>query len=110
MKTIQKKVILLLVLLFSLTNLKAEVIEVNLADFAVFTSEANNINILLDDSLKNENIIFIVNNSEPYYLEAFRKAVTLKGLELVYTDKFYYVRKKDIYLEEDKYRSIKLNF
>ena len=26
------------------------------------------------------------------------------------TDKFYYVRKKDIYLEEDKYRSIKLNF
>ena len=31
-------------------------------------------------------------------------------MELVQTDSFYFARKKDIYLEEDKYRSIKLNF
>ena len=110
MKMKLKQIILLLVALLSLTNLKAETIEVNLADFATYASEANNINILIDDELKNENIIFIINSAESYFLEAFRKAVSLKGLELVQTEQFYYVRKKDIYLEEDKYRSIKLNF
>jgi hypothetical protein len=82
----------------------------NLVTFATFTSESNNINILIDDELKEQNIVFIINDKESYYLEAFRKAINLKGLELIYTDKFYYVRKKDIYLEEPKYRSIKLNF
>ena len=43
-------------------------------------------------------------------LEAFRKAVTLKGLELVQTNHFYFVKNKDTFIEEDKYRSIKLNF
>lgn len=82
----------------------------NLATFATYASEANNINILIDDNLKDENIIFIINGKDSYMLEAFRKAVALKGLELVQTDSFFFVRKKDLYLEEDKYRSIKLNF
>jgi len=65
---------------------------------------------LLDDELRNENIVFIINDENSFLLEAFEKAVSLKGLELVKTDKFYYVRKKDIYIEDIKYRPIKLNF
>ncbi len=108
MKKIKMK-ILVLFLVF-LSNLYSETLEINLATFATYTSEANNINILIDDDLKNQNIIFIINDKDSYMLEAFRKAVNLKGLELVKTEEFYYVRKKDLYLEEDKYRSIKLNF
>lgn len=107
-----KKMILtfLMVLLISLNNLKAEQIEMNLIDFAIYTSEANNINILIDDDLREQNIVFIINDKEPYLLEAFKKAVNLKGLELIYTEKFYYVTKKEVYFEDDRYRSIKLNF
>ncbi len=107
---IKKMVIHLCLLLAFLTNLKAEQLEMNLIDFATFTSEANNVNILIDDDLREQNIVFIVNNQEHYYLDVFRKAVNLKGLELVQTDKFYYVKKRDIYLEQVKYRPIKLNF
>ena len=107
---IKKMVIHLCLLLAFLINLKAEQLEMNLIDFATFTSEANNVNILIDDDLREQNIVFIVNNQEHYYLDVFRKAVNLKGLELVHTDKFYYVKKRDIYLEQVKYRPIKLNF
>jgi general secretion pathway protein D len=82
----------------------------NLATFATYASEENNINILIDEDLKNENIIFIINDKDSYLLEAFRKAVNLKGLDLIKNEKFYFVTKKDIYVEELKYRSIKLNF
>jgi len=104
------RILILLTFFLFLNSLKAETLEMNLATFATYASETNNINILIDDDLKNENIIFIINGSDSFILEAFKKSVNLKGLELVETDKFYYVRKKDIYLEEDKYRSIKLNF
>lgn len=110
MSKIKIYLVMALVLLGLANNLKAETLEMNLATFATYASEANNINILIDDNLKNENIIFIINGPDSYFLESFKKAVALKGLELVQTDAFYFVRKKDIYLEEDKYRSIKLNF
>lgn len=110
MKQTQNKIIIVLLFLISLINLKAENLEVNLIEFATFTSSANNVNILLDDELRNENIVFIINDENSFLLEAFEKAVSLKGLELVKTDKFYYVRKKDIYIEDIKYRPIKLNF
>lgn len=93
-----------------LNSLKAENLEMNLADFATFASQTNKINILLDDSLKDENIIFIISDENSFLLEAFEKAVNLKGLELIENDKFYYVRKRDIYVEQVKYRPIKLNF
>jgi general secretion pathway protein D len=108
MKKLKMK-ILVLFLVF-LNNLYSETLEMNLATFATYTSEVNNINILIDDDLKNENIIFIINDKESYMLEAFRRAVNLKGLELVQTEKFYFVTKKDLYVEDLKYRSIKLNF
>lgn len=100
-----------LLMFFLLVNsLKAETLEMNLATFATYASETNNINILIDEDLKNQNIIFIVNDSNSYLLEAFRKAVNLKGLELVKNEKFYFVTKKELYVEDLKYRSIKLNF
>jgi general secretion pathway protein D len=101
---------LLVLFLVLLTNINAEVLEMNLATFATYASETNSINILIDEDLKNQNIIFIINDKDSFMLEAFRKAVNLKGLELIKNDKFYFVTKKDIYVEELKYRSIKLNF
>lgn len=99
-----------LIFLLLISSLKAENLEMNLAEFATFASQVNKINILIDDSLKDENIIFIISDENSFLLEAFEKAVNLKGLELSKTDKFYYVRKKDVYLEQIKYRPIKLNF
>lgn len=107
---ITKLKLVLLIFLLTLNNLKAETLEINLATFATYASEANNVNILIDDSLKNENFIFIINDTDSYFLEAFRRAVNLKGLELIQTEKFYFVTKKDLYVEDLKYRSIKLNF
>lgn len=105
-----KKLRILIIILTCLTNLKAENLQLNLVDFAIQTSEINKINILIDDSLKNNNFVFIINDEQDYMLEAFRKAVTLKGLELIQTQHFYFVKNKETFIEEDKYRSIKLNF
>lgn len=110
MNKIKIYLVMVLVLLGLANNLKAETIEMNLATFATYASEANNVNILIDDSLKNENFIFIINDTDSYFLEAFRRAVNLKGLELIQTEKFYFVTKRDLYIEDLKYRSIKLNF
>ena len=56
-----KKILIICCLwLILLNSLKAENLEMNLADFATFASQTNKINILIDDSLKNENIIFVV--------------------------------------------------
>jgi general secretion pathway protein D len=110
MKLMKKIQLFLILFLLSGSNLFSETLEMNLATFATYVSETNSVNVLIDDDLKNQNIIFIINDSESYLLEAFRKAVNLKGLELIKNDKFYFVTKKDIYIEEPKYRSIKLNF
>lgn len=106
----KKRIITFFLLCLLLSSLKAENLEMNLADFATFASQTNKVNILLDDSLKDENIIFIISDENSFLLEAFEKAVNLKGLELVKSEKFYYVRKRDIYIEQVKYRPIKLNF
>lgn len=90
--------------------LHAEQLELNLVDFAIYASESNNINILVDSELYSENIVFVVNDKQDYLLEAFEKALNLKGLILVNNNKFYYVKKKETYQEDIKYRAIKLNF
>lgn len=105
-----KKIITITLLLVSLISAKAETLELNLVSFAQYASQANGVNILIDEELKQENIVFIINDKKDYLLTAFRKAVQLRGLVLEYTKEFYYVRKKDVYKEHQKYRSIKLNF
>ena len=70
----------MILILICLINLKAENLQLNLIDFAIQASEINKINILVDDSLKDNNFVFIINGEQDYMLEAFRKAVTLKGL------------------------------
>ncbi|MFW2605632.1 type II secretion system protein GspD [Aliarcobacter butzleri] len=105
-----KKIKMIVIFFLLVTNLKAETLEMNLVTFATLTSEANNINILIDEELKKENFVFIVNDKDSYLLSAFREAVSLRGLELVMTEEFYYVRNREAYLEESKYRAIKLNF
>ncbi|MEV9615216.1 type II secretion system protein GspD [Aliarcobacter butzleri] len=105
-----KKIKMIVIFFLLVTNLKAETLEMNLVTFATLTSEANNINILIDEELKKENFVFIVNDKDSYLLSAFREAVSLRGLELVMTEEFYYVRNRESYLEESKYRAIKLNF
>lgn len=95
MNKIKTHLTMVFLFLALISNLKADVLEMNLATFATYASEANNVNILIDDSLKNENFIFIVNDTDSYFLEAFRRAVNLKGLELIQTEKFYFVTKKE---------------
>lgn len=96
-------------MLFQTIILKAEQLEINLVEFAIFVSETNKKNILVDENLKNENIVFIINDDEDFLLEAFEKAVNLKGLELIKNEKFYYVKRIED-LEIEKYRTLKLNF
>ena len=100
-----------ILILLSITG-KAEQLEVNLIDFAIFASEANKKNILVDENLRNENVVFIINDSEDFLLEAFEKAVNLKGLELIEHKNFYYVQKsiESNFTEIEKYRTIKLDF
>lgn len=109
MKNIILRIVILILL--SITG-KAEQLEVNLIDFAIFASEANKKNILVDENLRNENVVFIINDSEDFLLEAFEKAVNLKGLELIEHKNFYYVQKsiESNFTEIEKYRTIKLDF
>lgn len=97
-------------ILILIKSIQAEQLEINLVDFAVYVSEQNNKNILISDELYNENIVFLVNDENDYLIEAFEKALNLKGLLLVKNEKFYYVKKKETYQEDIKYRPIKLNF
>ena len=97
-------------ILYLINPLLSEELELNLVELAVFVSEANNKNILVDESLRGENIVFIVNDKQDFFLEAFEKALNLKGLELIKNEKFYFVKKPDDFLEIEKYRTIKLNF
>jgi len=80
------------------SNIKAENLEINMAEFATFVSQINNIEIIVDDSLKDENIIVISNDSS-FTLESFKNAVKMKDYELIKTNNFYLVRKK---VEEKK--------
>jgi general secretion pathway protein D len=101
---------LILAGIFLINPLLSEELELNLVELAVFVSEANNKNILVDESLRGENIVFIVNDNQDFFLEAFEKALNLKGLELIKNEKFYFLKKPDDFLEIEKYRTIKLNF
>jgi len=104
-----KKIKSLLILTCLVINLKAEILTFNLVNFASYVANSNNITILIDEKLKEETFTFIVNENDSS-LKAFRVALGLKGLILVKTEEFYYVDKKEVYKEEPKYRSIKLNF
>jgi len=104
-----KKIKSLLILICLVINLKAEILTFNLVNFASYVANSNNITILIDEKLKEETFTFIVNENDSS-LKAFRVALGLKGLILVKTEEFYYVDKKEVYKEEPKYRSIKLNF
>lgn len=94
-----KKILTLCCLwLILFSNIKAENLEINMAEFATFVSQINNIEIIVDDSLKDENIIVISNDSS-FTLESFKNAVKMKDYELIKTNNFYLVRKK---VEEKK--------
>lgn len=94
-----KKILTLCCLwLILFSNIKAENLEINMAEFATFVSQINNIEIIVDDSLKDENII-VISNDTSFTLESFKNAVKMKDYELIKTNNFYLVRKK---VEEKK--------
>ncbi|MBU3014756.1 hypothetical protein KO488_08305 [Poseidonibacter lekithochrous] len=107
MKKIVMKIAVLLVLI---TNLYSETLELDLVTFAAYTSETNNINILIAEELRDENIVFHINDNKSYLFEGFRSALQLKGLVIEKTKGLYVVSKKIVYVESPRYRSIKLNF
>ena len=85
-------------------------IELNLTDFSIYASEENNVNILIDESLSDKNFVFTISDKNDYYLPAFEKALSIHNLELIKTNKIYYVREIGTYIEKAKYRALKLNF
>lgn len=98
MKMINKIMFFLFLMLGFQNSINAENLEINMAEFATFVSQINNVEIIVDDALKDENII-LISNDNSFTLEAFTNTVKMKNYELVKTDKFYLVRKK---IEEKK--------
>lgn len=103
-----KKIIIVCLIL--LNNLCAEVLELDLVTFSNLASETNQIDILIDEKLKEEKFVFTTSSNKDYLLTAFRKALNTKGLQLVQNEKFFYIEKKEIYVETPQHRSIKINF
>lgn len=94
-----KKILTICCLWLILFNsIKAENLEMNLAEFATFVSQVNNVEIIVDYSLKDENII-VISNDTSFTLESFKNAVQMKNYEFIKTNNFYLVRKK---IEEKK--------
>ncbi|QKF67038.1 type II secretion/transformation system, D protein [Arcobacter venerupis] len=98
MKMINKIMFFLFLMLGFQNSINAENLEINMAEFATFVSQINDVEIIVDDALKDENII-LIGNDNSFTLEAFTNTVKMKNYELVKTDKFYLVRKK---VEEKK--------
>lgn len=105
-----KKIRLMILLCLIVNSLKAELITLNLVQFANMVSNQNNITVLIDESLKENVFAFAVNSNKDYSLTAFRKALSLNDLQLAKTESFYYVEPKSVYAEIPKYRAINLNF
>ncbi len=103
-----KKIIL--IFLTIITFGFSDSIELNLTDFSIYASEENNVNILIDESLSEKNFVFTISDKNDYYLPAFEKALSIHNLELIKTNKIYYVREIGTYIEKAKYRALKLNF
>ena len=103
-----KKIIL--IFLTIITFGFSDSIELNLTDFSIYASEENNVNILIDESLSDKNFVFTISDKNDYYLPAFEKALSIHNLELIKTNKIYYVREIGTYIEKAKYRALKLNF
>ena len=53
----------ILILILISMQIKAEQLEVNLVEFAIFASEANKKNILVDENLRNENVDITINDT-----------------------------------------------
>ena len=106
----KKKIKLMILMFLVVSNLKAELLTINLVQFANMVSNQNNISILIDESLKDKVFAFAINTDKDYSLTAFREALNLNDLQLGKTESFYYVEPKTVYTEIPKYRAIKLNF
>jgi general secretion pathway protein D len=103
-----KKIIL--IFLTIITFGFSDSIELNLTDFSIYASQENNVNILIDESLSDKNFVFTISDKNDYYLPAFEKALSIHNLELIKTNKIFYVREIGTYIEKAKYRALKLNF
>ena len=59
----------LITYLVCLSSLFSDTMEMNLATFATYASETNNINILIDEELKEQNIIQRIGSAKGGYWE-----------------------------------------
>ncbi len=103
-----KKIILALLFLSSVLN--SQSITLNLVDFALQASKSNNVSILVDDTIREHNFSFFVNENQKITLEAFSKALESKHLKLKKYNKFYFVSKMDYQDIDIRYRTVKLDF
>jgi len=88
-----------LALIFLVINLHAVNIELTLDRFAAIVASSNHINLLVDDSIKSENITFFIEdtNRKDIYLTAFKKMLEAKNLYLRFDteNNFYYIITKE---------------
>ncbi|MFA6197316.1 MAG: hypothetical protein WC656_11820 [Sulfurimonas sp.] len=84
----------ILTMVFLTLLLYAQNIELNLKQFAELVSSQHLVNIIIDDSIQEENFTFFVQQDEnKIMLPAFKKMLSLKKLNLIYDEKnnFYFI-------------------
>ena len=107
-KKIIKRVMVLLLVCYSL---QADKVDVTLREFADIVANRNHINILISSEIEDDKIFFyIADKTKPYVmLPAFKKMLYLKDLQLLSSQGFYYIDKIKHPEKEKFYHTIKLN-
>jgi len=107
-KRILKKVIIVLLVCYSL---QADKVDVTLREFANIVAEQNKINILISQNIKDDKILFLLADKTKSYvlLPAFTKMLFLKDLQLTKNQGFYYIDKIKHPEKKEFYHTIKLN-
>ncbi|MBQ7270885.1 MAG: type II and III secretion system protein [Campylobacter sp.] len=86
-----KKIAIVLAFLMALLN--SEELQLNLKDFANLASSNSKVDILISDEIDPNDFYFYSDKNSDISISHFRKAIEIKGLKLVLTEKFYYVDK-----------------
>ncbi|MEM3311874.1 MAG: hypothetical protein QW307_02150 [Thermoplasmata archaeon] len=99
---------ILLILIFT-SFLISEDLKLSLLDYSSFVSSTNKINVIVDETLKNEIVYFIINDKDDFSISSFTNSLKFKGFKLTKIDNIYYISKDDN-IDNFGFRELKLNF
>jgi general secretion pathway protein D len=82
-------------LIFLVSNIQADKVDVTLREFANIVADQNKINILISHNIKDDKILFLLADKSKAYvmLPAFQQMLFLKDLQLTKNQGFYYIDK-----------------